>query len=1476
MGPTGQADPGPLVESAVLRAVNSASVNEMDERRCPRFSVFEPCDKIGVTVNGHPAHEDRDRDEVGEKMFVGGEDIGVGGEGYVHGEESASAEKTAPSVPPLDAHRATTALHLPPETAAVASFSRPPSESFRGATGAKSAVGALVFLAVVASQVGSAGASCATVDLDAMLGTSQAAAFWSGEGCVMGGEPAPPARAGATLVAIEDGTAVLFGGQGVQEQFYNEVYVLGLNSGQWVRLPTTGEAPVARRDHTAVAWSGANGAPKMTVFGGKYGNEVYFADVNTLNIATGVWSGPISTTGEAPSARWGHTAVSWRNDTANGAPKMTVFGGEEGSGGVLALADPNVNTLDLTTGVWSGPINTTGTAPSARWGHTAVSWRDDTVNGAPKMTVFGGRFEEEEEEEGLLGDVHILELATGVWILVNTTGAPPSARAGHTAISWRDNSASEAPKMTIFGGKLDGAGVRVNTLDLATGMWSGPISTTGEPTARRDHTAVAWTSASGAPKMTIFGGWLLVGSSSFLGDVHTLKLVTSTWSNRISTTGAAPSARSGHTAVSWRDDTANGAPKMTIFGGRSGQLEGNKLLSDVHTLDITTGVWSGPMNTTGTAPSARWGHTAVSWRDDTASGAPKMTIFGGQDNHSTNVKLGDVHTLELTTGVWSGLVNTTGEPPSARLGHTAVSWRNNTAHDVPKMTIFGGLDSGGIYLADINTLNLITGVWSLVNTSEEAPVGRSGHTAVAWTGASGAPKMTIFGGAEPGGLNDVHNLDLTTGTWSGELITTGTAPAARQGHSAVSWSNSAIDNQMTVFGGRGGTKCFSDMHNLDLTTLAWSGEVELVTGTQPPNGRTSHTAVAWSHLASAAPQMTIFGGKWIGGPTSWLLYSDLHTATLLTRDAFVAVTNNVSDSSLLQASKLVSEKVAQLDTIGLAIRVGADRGTARWIGGGTLVATFSCAAHTISEPIATPLESAVAIRCAAPPLASDVAIGCCELVCSTGVCFAVSSPTRFELTGLRFRGGGGATEAVGAAVTITGSYLTQSVVALSLLHFSALGARALVFQTVDATLETSTFDGCAVAVGDGGALLVERSSSLAVTRCAFRNNAALKGGGGAISVRTYSSIALRSTSCTENRAKYGGCIDANGAEQLSIASSSAIDKNKATLDGGGLHAVFTPLELNASSLVGNTAGRDGGAMHLSSDVLTLVENTTFDGNSANGTGGAFRAAANSPDFTWCTFTSNAAQTYGGLAHVSDGDGASFAACTFEANAPGGTNGAGNVCPAGSASADADDTATCTKCAPDAVASNAGASRCTPCKESGMQYADGLRLQCAVRVPRSRSSEVGSRIKCSRVYVLTFLSPPPTTHRCAPQRRSSLLRSSERTGRTCRATRAPRAAPRAKAGSSRSIPACGTTFTATQASTRTLRCMLASTMLRAHTSTSQARCCATKPTATGVRSAERAIAMTREGTESSPVLGERALNAGTWPQTSLLPPPCCSG
>ena len=642
------------------------------------------------------------------------------------------------------------------------------------------------------------------------------------------------------------------------------------------------------------------------------------------------------------------------------------------------------------------------------------------------------------------------------------------------------------------------------------------------------------------------------------------------------------------------------------------------------------------------------------------------------------------------------------------------------------MTIFGGQSTidgiPGLSLNDTHHFNLHNSTWfEHPNAATgSSPLGRMKHTAVSWLSNTDVPMMTLFAGSNAESnspvrhLSDVYSLNLLTNVWNCVISTSETLPSAREEHTAISWRAAGSGAPlMLIFAGaeRNTANTYkNDAWALDLISGEWSSTV---VGT-PPSQRSAHSAVLWGDT-----QMTIYGGG--GDPPG--TKPPIYTATLLARSGFLSINNTVSASSLL--AKFVSHRAAYIDTAGLALRVGGQRGTASGFGN-MLIVEFDCATHTIATPVATPLDSAVALRCVAPPLMGGVANACCDLVCSTGVCFNVQSPVRFELVGLRMRGNSGVS---GAAVSITGSSLTKNIF-LSLLHFSAFEARALVLDSVDAfegaTLTASVFESCAVAVGDGGALLIKASSSLLIENCMFNQNQALDGGGGAIAAQSSSSLTMDTTICTENRARFGGCVDATGAAQLSITSGN-ISNNAAVQDGGGLRAVFTPLALNLSSLNGNTAGRDGGGMHLSSAAATDITRSEFTNNSATkGVGGAFRASANSPRFEQCIFTLNHATGTGGLGYADANGNAKYQDCDFTLNFPAGTDNRSIPCVPGTSSARADASATCDSCDSASIAIAAGATACLNCTLA-QQIATPDRRMCTDMTSLNKNCTPGQKV-----------------------------------------------------------------------------------------------------------------------------------------------------
>jgi hypothetical protein len=123
--------------------------------------------------------------------------------------------------------------------------------------------------------------------------------------------------------------------------------------------------------------------------------------------------------------------------------------------------------------------------------------------------------------------------------------------------------------------------------------------------------------------------------------------------------------------------------------------------------------------------------------------------------------LGDTHTLDPASGVWSKLA-TSGRGPSDRLFHAA-------AADASHLYVFGGGDEGaftGPFFNDLWALDVAAGTWEELHDGEEdAPLGRIQANLTFDTANA---RLLLWGGHDDGTLgnsNELWAFDLGKGTW---------------------------------------------------------------------------------------------------------------------------------------------------------------------------------------------------------------------------------------------------------------------------------------------------------------------------------------------------------------------------------------------------------------------------------------------------------------------------------------------------------------------------------------------------------------------------------------------------------------------------------------------------------------------------------------------------------------------------------------
>jgi hypothetical protein len=378
-----------------------------------------------------------------------------------------------------------------------------------------------------------------------------------------------------------------------------------------------------------------------------------------------------------------------------------------------------------------------GSTPSPRDSHTAVY--DAAGN---HMIVFGGH-----SSGGLLNDMWVLSNANGnggtpAWAQLTPSGIAPPSRQIPTAVY-----DAAGNRMIVFGGQGNSGNLNdVWVLSNANGSggtptWTQLTPSGTAPSVRYIHSAVY--DAAGN-RMIVFGGF---DNYSSFNDVWVLSNANGSagipaWT-QLTPSGAAPSARYGHTAV--YDAAGN---RMIVFGGYSGSF-----LNDEWVLSNANGSGGTPVWTqlapTGTTPSARIYHTSV--YDAVGN---RMIVFGG---YPGGAYLNDVWALSNANGsgtpVWTQMAPS-GAAPLPRAWHTAV-------YDGAggRMIVFDGYTYSGY----LNDEWVLSGLGSSVNIPVSIDIRpRLAINPISRTAGTVVP-VAILSSASFNALTAVNRTSLTFG-----------------------------------------------------------------------------------------------------------------------------------------------------------------------------------------------------------------------------------------------------------------------------------------------------------------------------------------------------------------------------------------------------------------------------------------------------------------------------------------------------------------------------------------------------------------------------------------------------------------------------------------------------------------------------------------------------------------------------------------
>lgn len=296
------------------------------------------------------------------------------------------------------------------------------------------------------------------------------------------GGPSPRSRA-ASAFDSRRRRLLLFGGRyragdSGPYTLYNDVWALDFATERWTEITTTGPAPTARANASAVYDAVAD---ELVIFGGNTSRDglrfVPQGDVWALHLETGAWR-RVTTTGTAPAPRLFHAAAI-RDRT------MLVMGG----GDANAFTGPffkDAYTLDLSTGTWNR-VNLSGDDPLGRINHALIA---DPHN--PRFLLIAGH------DDGDLGNRNDVLAVTPTGTITTLTVGDTFNRPGTGFCDFPADFANvdvnaperrsafaygidpERRRILVFGGKTDcGTTNDVWAIDLVTGSWQ-PLRTSNE------------------------------------------------------------------------------------------------------------------------------------------------------------------------------------------------------------------------------------------------------------------------------------------------------------------------------------------------------------------------------------------------------------------------------------------------------------------------------------------------------------------------------------------------------------------------------------------------------------------------------------------------------------------------------------------------------------------------------------------------------------------------------------------------------------------------------------------------------------------------------------------------------------------------------------------------------------------------------------------------------------------------------------
>lgn len=363
-----------------------------------------------------------------------------------------------------------------------------------------------------------------------------------------------------------------------------------------------------------------------------------------------------------------------------------------------------------------------------------------------RLLIFGGG-----DDDGLMNDLHLLEVDTLSWSPVFTAGNTPSPRSRHTATLVKST-------LWVVGGLGEGQTVfnDVYTLNTSSMVWSKPVikGTTPMP-PRWGHSAIRSGSL-----IIIFGGHSGV---HVLNDLYILDTDSLTWRFVDTTANAngppSPPLPPPNGGLSVLSGSLSSLPNILAnipTNGTAITVDGAPLTNH-GSLTVSASSSTVTTPTLATSPASFGAHNAAS---ASANGAPIVLsaangASNGPSDLATVVESDFENTQDPSKSMANGLAVHSSQPPAPRCGHTANFILMGRER---KMVIFGGSSPTGESFNDTSVLDLDTLIWTQLSIRGSLPSARSIHSC-----NTVDDKLFVIGGVDNSRrFKDIYTLSLSS------------------------------------------------------------------------------------------------------------------------------------------------------------------------------------------------------------------------------------------------------------------------------------------------------------------------------------------------------------------------------------------------------------------------------------------------------------------------------------------------------------------------------------------------------------------------------------------------------------------------------------------------------------------------------------------------------------------------------------------